>query len=105
MVASLKHQGRLALAMAALLGAAAAPAMADGPGRLLAATCSACHGTNGHSVGGTPVLAGLNRQHFIRQMKDFRSGARPATVMQQHANGYSNAEIEKMAAYFADQKR
>ena len=105
MAASLKHQGRLTLAMAALLGAAAAPAVADDPGRLLAATCSACHGTNGHSVGGTPVLAGLNRQHFIRQMKDFRSGARSATVMQQHANGYSNAEIEKMAAYFADQKR
>lgn len=78
---------------------------ADAQARQLAATCSACHGTNGHSVGGTPVLAGLNRAHFIKQMKDFKSGARPATVMHRHANGYNDAEIEKMADYFAAQKR
>jgi cytochrome c553 len=78
---------------------------ADSGARQMAATCSACHGTNGHSVGGTPMLAGLDRAHFIRQMKDFKSGARPATVMHRHAAGYSDAEIEKMANYFAAQKR
>jgi len=78
---------------------------ADAQARQLAATCSACHGTNGHSVGGTPVLAGLERANFIRQMKDFKSGARPATVMHRHANGYNDAEIEKIADYFAAQKR
>ncbi len=88
-----------------VLAIGTAQAAPDAQARQLAATCSACHGTNGHSVGGTPVLAGLNRAHFIKQMKDFKSGARPATVMQRHANGYSDAEIEKMADYFAAQKR
>lgn len=36
--------------------------------RILAAPCAACHGTNGKSVGGTPVLAGADRAHFILQM-------------------------------------
>jgi cytochrome c553 len=101
---SLRQSGRLVIALAAFYGLAA-EAGPDAQGRQLAATCSACHGTNGHSVGGTPVLAGLGRAHFIKQMKDFKSGARPATVMHRHANGYSDAEIEKMADYFAAQKR
>jgi cytochrome c553 len=93
----------LALLLAATSGIAqAAP---DLHARQLAASCSACHGTNGNSVGGTPVLAGLNRAHFIKQMQDFKSGARPATVMHRHAKGYNDAEIEKMADYFAAQKR
>ena len=78
---------------------------ADTQARQLAASCSACHGTNGHSVGGTPVLAGLNREQFVRHMQDFKSGARPATVMHRHANGYSDGEIDKMADFFAAQKR
>lgn len=74
-------------------------------GRILAAPCAACHGTNGNSVGGTPVLAGADRAHFILQMKEFKSGARPATVMHQHARGYSDEEIEMLADFFAAQKR
>ncbi|MEO1765888.1 c-type cytochrome [Thiobacter aerophilum] len=73
--------------------------------RILAAPCAACHGTNGNSVGGTPVLAGADRAHFILQMKEFKSGARPATVMHQHARGYTDEEIEMLADFFAAQKR
>jgi cytochrome c553 len=91
--------------VALLLAAGGQAQAADAQARQLAATCSACHGTDGHSVGGTPMLAGLSRDHFIKQMKDFKSGARPATVMHRHANGYDDAEIEKMADYFAAQKR
>lgn len=80
-------------------------AAADVSTRQMGASCAACHGTNGNSVGATPVLAGLDRKHFIRQMRDFKSGARPATVMHRHAKGYSDAEIEKLADYFAAQKR
>jgi len=50
-------------------------------------------------------LAGLDRAHFIKQMLDFKSGARPATVMHQHAKGYTDEEIEKTADFFAAQKR
>lgn len=73
--------------------------------RTLAASCAACHGTNGNSVGGTPVLAGLDRRHFIGQMLAFRSGERASTVMHRHAKGLSPEEIEQLGAYFAAQKR
>lgn len=73
--------------------------------RVLAASCAACHGTNGNSVGITPVLAGLDRTHFITQMKAFRAGERPATVMHHHAKGLTEAEIEQLADYFSTQAR
>ncbi len=73
--------------------------------QVLAASCAACHGTNGNSVGGTPVLAGLDRSHFIRQMQAFRDGSRTSTVMYHHAKGLTVEEVEALAAYFAAQPR
>jgi cytochrome subunit of sulfide dehydrogenase len=73
--------------------------------RTMASTCAACHGTNGQSGGGIPTLAGLPKSYFIKQMQDFKSGARAATVMNRHAKGYSDAQIEQLAEYFAAQKR
>ncbi|MCB4812222.1 cytochrome c [Methylovorus menthalis] len=73
--------------------------------QVLAASCAACHGTDGNSVGGTPVLAGLDSLYFIRQMKAFRSGERQATVMQRHAKGLTEDEIVGLAAFFATQPR
>lgn len=87
------------------LPVAGAHAEADKHARNLAASCAACHGTDGHSVGGTPVLAGLDKALFVSQMKDFKSGARPATVMHQHAKGYTDEELELLAGYFSAQKR
>jgi cytochrome subunit of sulfide dehydrogenase len=71
---------------------------------LLVSSCAACHGTNGHSVGGTPKLAGLSELHFIEQMKEFTSGERPSTVMFHHASGYTSEEIALMAEFFSKQK-
>lgn len=71
--------------------------------QLLAAACAACHGTNGHSVAGTPSLAGLERLYFIDQMQKFQTGERPSTVMMQHATGYTEEEIRLLADYFAKQ--
>lgn len=71
-------------------------------GRSLAATCFTCHGTDGRSVGGVPPsLAGRDRTELVQQMKDFKAGRRPATIMQQHAKGYTDAQIEQIAGYFA----
>jgi cytochrome c553 len=74
--------------------------------RSMAATCSACHGTNGVSAGGAVSgLAGLNKDYFVTQMKNFKEGKREATLMHQIAKGYTDAEINAMADYFAAQKR
>lgn len=70
---------------------------------LLAASCAACHGTRGHSEGGLPSLAGMERLYIIEQMTQFTNGTRPATVMQHHASGYSAEEVELLADFFAKQ--
>jgi cytochrome subunit of sulfide dehydrogenase len=73
----------------------------------LAATCANCHGTQGRAISGSsvPGLAGLSQTYFVEQMKGFKSGARQATVMHQLAKGYSDAQIDQLAAYFAAQSR
>ena len=73
--------------------------------KALAATCAACHGTGGRAVEGAavPGLAGLPTAYMVEQMKAFKNGSRPATVMHQLAKGYSDAQIEQLAVYFAAQ--
>ena len=71
--------------------------------RALAATCAACHGTEGRAPAGSAMssLAGRPAPWIVEQMNAFKSGARDATVMHQIAHGYSAAQIEQLAAYFA----
>ena len=90
---------------AALLCAAHGVAAQDG--HKLASACAICHGTQGKPAPGAPLipLAGLPRDHIATQMRAFRDGSRPATVMHQIAKGYTDAEIEAIAAWFATQPR
>ncbi len=70
--------------------------------RSLAATCFTCHGTDGRSVNGVPPsLAGQNKDVLLKQLQEFRDGKRPATIMHQHAKGYTNEQLDLIAGYFA----
>lgn len=75
--------------------------------RSLAAACANCHGTDGKVVAGSAMvsLAGLDKAYFIAQMSAFKSGTRTATVMHQISKGFSDAQIQNLAAYFAAQKK
>jgi len=88
------------LLLAGALGAIAS-AHADPRARFMAANCAYCHGPEGKSRGAVPSLVGLEEKYFIDQMKAFKDGSRPATVMQKHASGYNEAEYAAMAKYFA----
>lgn len=90
--------GFIGLALSGLAGAA------DIHTQSIAATCMTCHGPGGRSLGAIPTIAGLDKAYFVKAMKDFKSGARPATVMKRHASGYTEAEYEALAAYFASLK-
>jgi cytochrome c553 len=92
----------LALASAGAF-AQAAPALPANAG-FLAANCANCHGTNGNAKGAMPSLAGQQKSFIVEQMKAFRDGKRPATIMHQLAKGYTDPQIELVADYFSRQK-
>ncbi len=72
--------------------------------RNLAATCSACHGTNGRSAGINASLAGMPKEQLVQTLGAFKRGEKPATVMHQLARGYSDVQIEAIASYLAAQR-
>jgi len=74
-------------------------------GEMMGNTCAGCHGTHGRLVNEAFVpLAGMKESTFIKAMTDFRSGARPATLMGHVARGYSDEQIKAMAEFFAKVK-
>jgi cytochrome subunit of sulfide dehydrogenase len=73
--------------------------------KTLAASCAACHGSQGNSIKITPTLAGLSKGYFISQMQAFKTGQQPSTVMHRHAKGLTDEEIVLLADYFSAQKR
>ena len=95
---------RIAHICAALLAASPAAALAQEAAQW-AGTCAICHGTSGHSMGVTEALAGMPKDEMLRKMKEFRAGSRPSSIMGQLSKGYSDAQLEQIAAYFAAQKK
>lgn len=65
----------------------------------MASNCFTCHGPNGRSPGSIPSLHNQNAAAIAAALKAFKSGARPATVMDRQAKGYSDAEIDALAGY------
>jgi len=71
-------------------------------GAVIANTCAGCHGTHGASVDTKiPPLAGQNVDEFVATMLAYRDGSRKGTIMNRVAKGYSDAEIQAIAEYFA----
>lgn len=72
--------------------------------------CINCHGERGKgksaSVSVFPVIGGQHRDYLIKQLKEFRTGARgndPAGMMSAVAANMSDKEIEAVAEYLATQ--
>lgn len=73
--------------------------------------CQECHGVDGHGFGHSassegrhPKLGGLPADYIVKQIADFRSGARKHDVMTVMARTVDPADIADIAAYFASQK-
>jgi sulfide dehydrogenase cytochrome subunit len=79
-------------------------AAAQPSGRMLGDTCAGCHGTRGASAGlAMPTLAGAPEGFIRLAMLEFRDGRRYSTIMGRIAKGYSDGDIDAMAAYFSGQ--
>jgi sulfide dehydrogenase cytochrome subunit len=96
-----------ALLLAVGLSTSATAQGVDTQARVWAASCAACHGTNGAGGpgrGAIPVIAGQDKAVLLQKLLAYKKGELQATVMHQHAKGYSDAELERLATYFAAQK-
>lgn len=99
-------------ALPALVMSWAAPAANEGEdyqARSWAASCAACHGTNGRSEGREgkiPALAGKSKADLLHALMDFKGDRKKAaTVMHQHAKGYTDEQLDRLAEYFSKQPR
>lgn len=95
------------LLIASLLSLAfAAPVFAGdaAAGKGKSAACAGCHGMDGNSAAPNfPKLAGQNAGYLLKQLKDFKSGARADATMAGMVAALSEEDMADLAAFFASQ--
>jgi cytochrome c553 len=69
-----------------------------------ASACSGCHAASTGVDTSVPRLTDRAAGEIAAQMRAFKSGQRPATVMDRIAKGLTDAEIEAIAAWYAQQR-
>lgn len=69
-----------------------------------ATACSGCHPANSSIATTVARLNNRDAAQIAAAMQEFRTGQRPATVMDRIAKGFTEDEIRAIAAWFAVQK-
>jgi cytochrome c553 len=87
--------------MLAGVGMSPAPAAETPPG---AASCFGCHPAGANVDTPVPRLAGQDAGAIVAAMQAFRSGQRPATVMDRIAKGFNDDEVAAIAAWLMTQR-
>lgn len=73
-------------------------------GKTKSVTCQACHGADGNSANPLwPKLAGQHAGYLAAQLADFKSGKRKDPTMSAMVAALGDADMQDLAAYFADQ--
>lgn len=98
------HRHILAVLVVSVCLSPPAVSAADLQAAVLANPCAGCHGMNGVSAGSIPPINHLGSDALVAAMKAFKSGERPATVMDRIAKGYTDEEIQRIADYFQSLK-
>lgn len=69
-----------------------------------AMSCASCHGTDGKAEGVGLYIAGRKSDELYNLLIDYKTGKRQGTIMHQHAKGYSDSELKRIAVYFSEVK-
>ena len=66
--------------------------------------CAACHGADGNSpLAMNPSLAGQHAGYLLKQLKEFKSGARSNPVMMAMVANLSDDDMRNLSAHYASQ--
>ena len=79
-------------------GPAAAAEMPPG-----ASSCTGCHASTKIADSVIPRIAGRKAADIVTAMRDFRSGATASSVMGRIAKGFTDPQVDAIAAWFAAQ--
>jgi cytochrome c553 len=94
-------------ATCAVLGSATAALAAGDPtaGKAKSTTCAACHNADGNSaVAQYPKLASQSADYLVKQLQEYKSGARVNAIMVGMVAPLSPQDMEDLAAYFSSQQ-
>ncbi|MCG6869009.1 MAG: cytochrome c [Gammaproteobacteria bacterium] len=101
----MKHLNIALAGLLALLAINTAFAGDPTAGKEKSAACAACHGADGNApTANFPRLAGQYEDYLLQALKEYRSGARTNPIMVAQVAALSDADMENLAAYFAEQK-
>jgi cytochrome c553 len=82
-----------------VIAVSAAPAPPPG-----ASSCSGCHAAGAAADTAVPRLTGRKAADIVAQMRAFKTREKASTVMGRIAKGFTDAEVEAIAAWYAQQK-
>jgi len=96
---------KIALALVCLYGISFAGDYDATQGQMLSLSCASCHGTDGKSTAVTPYIAGMGKTTMYKTLLDYKYGRKTGTIMQKHAKGFSDDELEQVSYYFSKVQR
>ena len=74
-------------------------------GQAKSALCGSCHGVDGNSlIAMNPKLAGQSARYMVKQLQEFKSGARESAIMASMVLSLSDQDMEDIAAWYSSQQ-
>lgn len=77
------------------------PAAAQDPGRIYAAQCFQCHGTNGISVSEIDSLKGKSEKELYESLKDMQKKSDSGNIMHKHTKSWTDTQLRELCRYLA----
>jgi len=69
-----------------------------------ASSCTGCHAAGLGVDTAVPRLVGRSAAEIVSQMQAFKTGQKQSTVMDRIAKGFTDAEVQAIADWYAQQK-